>query len=588
MKPAKLIKHLFIDLIAVCITTLLLVACSQEIDTSTARQIREFTLKELKNDTSSTAREAYAAIDSCKLHTNDDCWAMYRKVNRITYTIHHSGNVTKSMHMHHGIMDILEKADHRLDADTRELLNMYVRLGAAAEEDGMPGISLEYYTKGLNICTDTLYSQYRAILYNNIGVLYAEIDRYDKAAEYFKKSLEINLKQKIHSEAVLNYSNLAELYVESGDIDKALEATQNSLDHLNGEQHPNLLASMRTQQGDIYARRKQYDVAMLRFFSALALYKDIKYMPGVVDSYICLGRTYLQRNMPDSAMTYATMALNTARTSTQNEYVTDALKLISRVHETQGNYPEAVRSLNEAVALDDSLRKVENRLRLNNWEGSSLALLKAKEENTAGLSPWILIAIGILLTVCVGLVIQMLRARRRHSLTIAKEREHARSLAMEMDKHYRELTALSLDKIRVHDGLASVCDELRTVLVDLSPRETAKRNRLRDLLRHLDTLGDTQADEEFKLFFSRVHPEFYRILNEKYPDLTPKDTRLCAFLYLGLTTKEIADLTSREVRSVESARNRLRKKMGLDLSADLTAHLRSLTSGNVTLQKPEK
>ena len=89
-------------------------------------------------------------------------------------------------------------------------------------------------------------------------------------------------------------------------------------------------------------------------------------------------------------------------------------------------------------------------------------------------------------------------------------------------------------------------------------------------------MASFDADEEFKLFFERIHPEFHNTLNARFPDLTPRDIRLCAFLYLGMTTKEIAVLTYREVRSVDSARNRLRKKLGLELTDDLTAYLHSL------------
>ncbi len=569
--------HLFPYSFAAFIVTLLLISCSQEPGVETAGRVRELALKELKNDTSANVREACASIDSCTLRTNEDCKKMYRKVDRITYTIHHSGNVTKSMRIHHGILDILEKANTLNDADTRELLNMYVRLGAAAEEDGMPGASLEYYTKGLRISRDTIYSPYRAILYNNIGVLYAQIDRYDKAAEFFKMALDINLKEKIHHETALNYSNLAELYFKTGDIDKAMEATQNSLDHIDGKRHPGLLAGMRVQQGNIYVLRQQYDVALSRFSDALKLYRNIDYMPGVIDSYICLANTYLQRNKPDSAMRYAVKALNTARHSTQNEYVSYALKLLSRVQVIQGNHPDAVCSLNEAISLDDSLRKVENRLRLNNWEVSSV-MRKAEDENAdkATLFHPLLCAASILLAVCIWLAIHTIRTYRRQPSRQSKGSEQTRAMSMEIDKLHRELTTLSLDKIRMEDSLQRICDELREVIIGFNPRETAKRNLLRDMLRQLDSLGNAKADEEFKLYFGRMHPEFYHALNEKYPDLTSKDTRLCAFLYLGLTTKEIADITSREVRSVESARNRLRKKMSLDISTDLTAHLRSL------------
>lgn len=67
-------------------------------------------------------------------------------------------------------------------------------------------------------------------------------------------------------------------------------------------------------------------------------------------------------------------------------------------------------------------------------------------------------------------------------------------------------------------------------------------------------------------YFEQVHPSFYKNIEEKCPDLTIKEKRLCAFLRLGLSTKDIASITFTEVRSVESARNRLRKK--LDIASD--------------------
>ncbi len=73
-----------------------------------------------------------------------------------------------------------------------------------------------------------------------------------------------------------------------------------------------------------------------------------------------------------------------------------------------------------------------------------------------------------------------------------------------------------------------------------------------------------------------MHPNFYRSLEQQYPDLTARDKRLCGLLYLGLSSREIASITYRELRSVESARNRLRKKLNLDLTTDLTEFLQSI------------
>ena len=79
-----------------------------------------------------------------------------------------------------------------------------------------------------------------------------------------------------------------------------------------------------------------------------------------------------------------------------------------------------------------------------------------------------------------------------------------------------------------------------------------------------------EVNEDFRVYFNEVHPDFLKRLSEKFPALTPNDHRLCSYLYLGMSTKEIAALTFREIRSVESSRLRLRKKLGI--TGDTTLH----------------
>ena len=66
---------------------------------------------------------------------------------------------------------------------------------------------------------------------------------------------------------------------------------------------------------------------------------------------------------------------------------------------------------------------------------------------------------------------------------------------------------------------------------------------------------------EFKLRFADVHTGFYDRLIAEYPALTETDLRLCAFIKLKMSTKEIAYVIHQPVNSVKVARNRLRKKL---------------------------
>jgi FixJ family two-component response regulator len=75
--------------------------------------------------------------------------------------------------------------------------------------------------------------------------------------------------------------------------------------------------------------------------------------------------------------------------------------------------------------------------------------------------------------------------------------------------------------------------------------------------------------EQFSQYFDQVHEDFLKRLREAYPQLTPKDQRLCTYLKMNLSTKEIAPLLNISVRGVEISRYRLRKKMELPTEINL-------------------
>ena len=96
------------------------------------------------------------------------------------------------------------------------------------------------------------------------------------------------------------------------------------------------------------------------------------------------------------------------------------------------------------------------------------------------------------------------------------------------------------------------------------------KKKIKQLIRAIDE--DIRLDdnwEQFELHFDQVHENFLKRLREKYPVLTPKDQKLCAYLRMNLTTKEIAPLMNISVRGVEISRYRLRKKLELDSDTNL-------------------
>lgn len=161
--------------------------------------------------------------------------------------------------------------------------------------------------------------------------------------------------------------------------------------------------------------------------------------------------------------------------------------------------------------------------------------------------------------------------RQRLHLEEEKERELARQraeaereiLVLEVQNKSRELSNAALNLIRKNEVLQRLKDDLLDSKND--PRALQKIMRLID--EHLEGDHDWEIFEES---FNRVHDDFFKRLMHDFPDLTPGDMRLAAYLKMNLASKEIAPLLNISVRGVENKRYRLRKKLGLPEEANLT------------------
>ncbi|NDB02453.1 MAG: hypothetical protein EBY38_02115, partial [Flavobacteriaceae bacterium] len=82
--------------------------------------------------------------------------------------------------------------------------------------------------------------------------------------------------------------------------------------------------------------------------------------------------------------------------------------------------------------------------------------------------------------------------------------------------------------------------------------------------------------EFFEQAFNHADKKFFKRIKEKHPALTPNDLRLCVYLRLNLSSKEIAPLLNISARSVEIKRYRLRKKLDLERDINLSEYVINL------------
>jgi DNA-binding CsgD family transcriptional regulator len=147
-------------------------------------------------------------------------------------------------------------------------------------------------------------------------------------------------------------------------------------------------------------------------------------------------------------------------------------------------------------------------------------------------------------------------------------------LQAEMERKNSELASIAVQISVKNEALTKVLTSLQSI----SPKVNAEsRKHIEDLVMNIQ--GNMQLDDDWERFvnsFDKVHENFLQRLKQKYPELTTTDLKLCAYLRMKLSTKEIAALMNISIRGVEKARYRLRKKIDIGTEEDLADYLTSV------------
>ncbi|HEY3402452.1 MAG TPA: triple tyrosine motif-containing protein [Ohtaekwangia sp.] len=166
---------------------------------------------------------------------------------------------------------------------------------------------------------------------------------------------------------------------------------------------------------------------------------------------------------------------------------------------------------------------------------------------------------------------------------IIKDKEQLEEDVIHKSKELANYTMLLVKK---RELLAEMNEDLKG-LKDHVRNDTA-RQQVRDLMKKINT--NLQNEEHIQVFeanFERVHHEFFTQLKSTFSDLSPKELQLCAFVRMNLTNKEIASILNISVRGVETARYRLRKRLGMSHEQDMSAFLEKLYSSSTEAPQPE-
>lgn len=406
--------------------------------------------------------------------------------------------------------------------------------------------------------------------YNGIGILYYYQRDYKNAIKYYDQALAVSSTEKaeLEDEKVLKQNllnNLGIIHEEMKSFEKANFFYNESLKIGKQLRDENNIAHVLTNQGRLFHKQGKNELALKYYIEALTIRKKNNDKSGIALSYDGLGEFYFELGKYETAETYLKEAIKLGQHNGDLLTVRRASANLYKLYHKVGNYKQAfdVLSLNKEVS--DTLFNVERSNKIAQLEMQfdfdrkrNQELAKQREKELIYLS----VGIGLILSlVIVSLLFYLQRNKIKNSrLEQAHLKLEKENLEKDIELKDKELTTGIIHLMQKNELIDHISEKLlkmkQDVDKDLQPEMQRVVTDLQSNLR-------PELLKEFEFRFQQVHENFYDILNEKFPNLSPSERKLCAFLKLNMTTKEISAITHQNIKSIEIARTRLRKKLNL-------------------------
>lgn len=415
-----------------------------------------------------------------------------------------------------------------------------------------------------------------AIAYNNLAFNFERLGDFDSHVQYLMKAVALNKKLGNTYRLIMNYNNIGSTYRERNLLEEAIAFYDSAFIQLEKLYNPLQMAQNLLNRANIYKRKGDLEVAEPLYLKALSLCEEHQISYGEMLAKINLGDLYRQRGQFARSRESLKSALELSLTLNARREEALIYEKQAWLARDLGEYKDAYQLIDRFHVLNDSLvnesvRKEANALRekyeVEKKESEILSLSKQKLYQQLVIAG---MAIGLLVTV---ILVQWWR--NKHKLLskekekVTLQRKHLREVLENKDK---ELTAQAAQLIQMQQLLESTKSNMADILGDSSLEQT----KVKKIKAALNKNAVLEVKKDFDIRITESNKDFFNTLLKIYPDLKPAELKLCAYLRLNLSSKEISEITNRSIRTIETIRSSIRKKMGLGLSDSLVSHLISL------------
>ncbi|WP_067150661.1 tetratricopeptide repeat protein [Pseudotamlana agarivorans] len=457
---------------------------------------------------------------------------------------------------------------------------------------GKLDFSMEYHLKAFRIYKKANHVIGEIRVLNSLALINFYQKKQDEALKNFSQVLEI-LKNSRELDSLFRNRNLGAVYNNigivteiKGNYSKSLEYYSQGITYSKKANDLTNLASLYSNVGLVYLNMKKLELAESYFNESLKIRLDQNDELGLCKSYQHLGSLYKETGDYSLSETNLLLSLEKCESVNANMPRAQVLERLSEIYALKNDYKKAYDYRISFSALNDSLTNRETERKITEAEmqfqfDKEMQEREAKQQRQEYM--YILISIGLILIILVVAGLYFIQKVKSKNQILQREKVELKnkelslrkqSLENELDSKGRELTTNVMYLIKNNELISEISKRLLFL-----KKQMKKENQsdVQKIIMDLQMAKDDALWDEFEVRFNQVHNDFYDRLNQKFPNLSNNEKKICAFLKLNMTSKEICTLTRQSINSLNVARTRLRKKLGLNNSStNLTSFLENI------------
>ncbi len=435
--------------------------------------------------------------------------------------------------------------------DSYGIVNIYNNLALMYSNLGKYIEALDSYIKALKILENSPNNESLSLIYTNLGKLYIEVDAPDKAEEYLNKAKILSINTNTTHSLAYVYAMLGTLTYDKNQLKKALSYYTHAMEISVASNNRVMISSIHRLLGDVYREENNYNKAEENYRKSLKIATELNNSASILQTYNSIGYLHFLKKEYDLAIGYFNKCYERSQEVGFQEGIRNSSLHLSYVYNDLGNFKLAYKyrviydNINERthsneifIYITELYIKLEQERELH-----ELQIVSHKKKNKILLSYLVVSALLIVFT----------------ALFFIQRKATQRAIRKEKFLN-RELTSKAIFLVRKNEIFAKIENILKN-----KKEQFIEENQgiIQDIINEIKQAQNEEVWQEFDLYFNDILEDFHKKLNADFPKLSVNERKLCSLLRMNMTTKDISSITQQSVQTIDTARSRLRKKLGI-------------------------